>query len=171
MWTWTAICADTKLMPSWLIGRRNAQCATEFVSDLASRLRYRVHITSDGHNSYLVGWRRRSHCLPCSTISPAFTPRCASLRPWRRACRPHLDARGDCILAGGERGGGPDRSADHTKSGRRQFEKTPVPSAFVRRDRGACPEIVSRPCQSRGCCRGPAVSPSGASSAVCGNSH
>lgn len=27
VWTWTAIDADTKLMPSWLIGRRDAACA------------------------------------------------------------------------------------------------------------------------------------------------
>jgi hypothetical protein len=49
VWTWTAICADTKLMPSWLIGRRNAQCATEFVNDLKGRLANRVQVTSDGH--------------------------------------------------------------------------------------------------------------------------
>jgi len=38
VWTWTAIDADTKLIPSWLIGNRDAVCATEFVQDLAARL-------------------------------------------------------------------------------------------------------------------------------------
>ncbi len=54
VWTWTAIDADTKLIPSWLIGKRDAVCATEFVQDLAARLKNRVQITSDGHRAYLV---------------------------------------------------------------------------------------------------------------------
>ena len=54
VWTWTAIDADTKLIASWLVGKRDAECATEFVQDLAARLRNRVQLTSDGHKSYLV---------------------------------------------------------------------------------------------------------------------
>src|SRR5437016_3140094 len=38
VWTFTAIDADTKLIPSWLIGWRDLECATEFIKDLASRL-------------------------------------------------------------------------------------------------------------------------------------
>lgn len=53
-WTWVAIDADTKLIPSWLVGKRDAECATEFVQDLAARLSNRVQITSDGHKSYLI---------------------------------------------------------------------------------------------------------------------
>lgn len=55
VWTWTAIDADTKLIPSWLIGRRDAICASEFLTDLAGRLANRVQLTSDGHTAYLVG--------------------------------------------------------------------------------------------------------------------
>jgi IS1 family transposase len=54
VWTWTAIDADTKLIPSWLIGKRDSECATEFVLDLAARLKSRVQITSDGHRAYVV---------------------------------------------------------------------------------------------------------------------
>lgn len=54
VWTWTAIDADTKLIPSWLVGKRDAECASEFVQDLAARLANRVQITSDGHKSYLI---------------------------------------------------------------------------------------------------------------------
>ncbi|HEY2382441.1 MAG TPA: IS1 family transposase [Terriglobia bacterium] len=54
VWTWTAIDADTKLIPSWLMGNRDSVCATEFVQDLAARLKNRVQITSDGHRAYLV---------------------------------------------------------------------------------------------------------------------
>ncbi len=53
VWTWTAIDADTKLIPSWFIGRRDAGCATAFIQDLASRLASRVQITTDGLKSYV----------------------------------------------------------------------------------------------------------------------
>ncbi len=53
IWTWTAICADTKLVPSFHVGTRDADCAYEFISDLASRLRGRVQLTTDGHAAYL----------------------------------------------------------------------------------------------------------------------
>jgi IS1 family transposase len=53
IWTWTAIDADTKLVPSWLIGDRSGETAKAFISDLASRLVTRVQLTSDGLKSYL----------------------------------------------------------------------------------------------------------------------
>jgi|HubBroStandDraft_5_1064220.scaffolds.fasta_scaffold12892_2 IS1 family transposase len=52
-WTWVAIDADTKLVPSWRVGDRSADTAIDFVSDLASRLRNRVQITTDGHKPYI----------------------------------------------------------------------------------------------------------------------
>lgn len=53
VWTWVAICADTKLVPSWFVGSRNAECAQAFIDDLALRLSNRIQLTSDGHKSYL----------------------------------------------------------------------------------------------------------------------
>lgn len=53
VWTWTAIDADSKLIPCWLIGRRDGGCATEFMQDLAGRLANRVQLTSDGLKVYL----------------------------------------------------------------------------------------------------------------------
>jgi hypothetical protein len=53
VWTWTAINADTKLIPSWFIGGRDSECATWFMNDLAARLANRVQLTSDGHKAYL----------------------------------------------------------------------------------------------------------------------
>jgi hypothetical protein len=53
VWTFTALDADTKLIPSWYIGRRDAACATEFMKDLADRLKNRVQLTTDGHRIYL----------------------------------------------------------------------------------------------------------------------
>jgi len=53
VWTWTAICADTKLVPSWLVGERTAEDAYVFMQDLKSRLANRVQLTTDGHKPYL----------------------------------------------------------------------------------------------------------------------
>jgi len=53
VWTWTAICADTKLVPSWLVGERTLEDAWVFISDLKSRLANRVQLTTDGHKPYL----------------------------------------------------------------------------------------------------------------------
>ena len=53
MWTFTAICAETKLVPSFLVGTRDAGTATEFMQDLAGRLSNRIQLTTDGHRMYL----------------------------------------------------------------------------------------------------------------------
>lgn len=53
VWTWTAIDAETKLVPSWPVGPRDASAAYTFISDLASRLRHRVQLTTDGFRPYL----------------------------------------------------------------------------------------------------------------------
>lgn len=54
VWTWVAIDADTKLIPSWIVGNRDADSASLLMRDLASRLRYRVQLTTDGHRAYLT---------------------------------------------------------------------------------------------------------------------
>ncbi len=53
VWTWTAICADTKLVPSWRVGDRSGETAIDFMDDLRPRLVNRVQLTSDGHRAYL----------------------------------------------------------------------------------------------------------------------
>lgn len=53
VWVWTAIDADTKLIPAFLVGSRDGETATAFCKDLASRLAHRVQITSDGFKAYL----------------------------------------------------------------------------------------------------------------------
>jgi IS1 family transposase len=52
-WTWTAICADTKLVPCWLVGPRDGEYALAFIDDLRQRLANRVQLTSDGLKAYL----------------------------------------------------------------------------------------------------------------------
>jgi len=53
VWTWTALCADTKLVPCWMVGSRDAGAAKTFMVDLAGRLKNRVQLTTDGHKAYL----------------------------------------------------------------------------------------------------------------------
>jgi IS1 family transposase len=60
VWTFTALCADTKLVPSWLVGERTAEDAEYFLTDLASRLEGRIQLSTDGHRIYE------------GTVGPAF---------------------------------------------------------------------------------------------------
>ena len=53
VWTWTAIDADTKLVPCWYVGGRRIADAKMFIGDLASRLANRVQLSTDGHKPYL----------------------------------------------------------------------------------------------------------------------
>jgi IS1 family transposase len=52
-WTWIALDSDTKLIPCFHIGDRNATDAYLFINDLASRLAHRVQLTSDGLKAYV----------------------------------------------------------------------------------------------------------------------
>ena len=53
VWTWIAICADTKLIPTWYIGDRGPGSAWGFMQDLAPRLASRVQLTTDGLKVYV----------------------------------------------------------------------------------------------------------------------
>jgi IS1 family transposase len=52
VWTFTAICADTKLAPTWLVGERTSDDAEVFLTDLASRMAERIQLSTDGHRMY-----------------------------------------------------------------------------------------------------------------------
>ncbi|MGH9386605.1 MAG: IS1 family transposase [Vicinamibacterales bacterium] len=53
VWTWTAIDAESKLMISWLVGKRDVPTASFFMRDVASRLANRVQLTTDGLSIYM----------------------------------------------------------------------------------------------------------------------
>lgn len=53
VWTWTALDADTKLVPSWHIGTRDAVDGSIFMNDLKNRIANRIQFTTDGHKVYL----------------------------------------------------------------------------------------------------------------------
>lgn len=53
-WTYLATDAKTKLVPSFMVGKREEATTRAFVKDLASRLAHRVQISTDGLHSYIV---------------------------------------------------------------------------------------------------------------------
>lgn len=57
MWTWVATDPDTKLVPTFLVGPRDVGAATQFMHDLAGRLRNRIQLTTDGNFAYLPAVR------------------------------------------------------------------------------------------------------------------
>lgn len=60
VWTFTAVCADTKLVPTWLVGERTSDDADVFLRDLAGRTANRIQLSTDGHSMYEA------------TVGPAF---------------------------------------------------------------------------------------------------
>lgn len=60
VWTWVALDADTKLVPTFFVGKRDATDAMRFMTDLAGRLsgQARVQITTDGHAPYIMAVER-----------------------------------------------------------------------------------------------------------------
>lgn len=66
VWTWTAIDADTKLVPCFMLGQRDPIAARDFMEDLASRLANRVQLTTDGLKAYLTAVKNASG--PTSTL-------------------------------------------------------------------------------------------------------
>ncbi|MGC1784763.1 MAG: IS1 family transposase [Acidobacteriaceae bacterium] len=53
VWTFCAIDADTKLVPAFKVGERNVATATEFVQDVANRMKNGVQISTNGLRAYV----------------------------------------------------------------------------------------------------------------------
>lgn len=53
-YVFVALDAQSKLVPSFYVGKRTAETAHSFISDLQSRLVHRVQLTSDGFTPYLT---------------------------------------------------------------------------------------------------------------------
>jgi IS1 family transposase len=67
-WTYVAIDAETKLVPCFLTGKRNVETTNAFIADLASRLRYRVQISTDGLRMYADAIRSAFAAVDYATI-------------------------------------------------------------------------------------------------------
>lgn len=53
VWTFCAIDSETKIVPSFKVGKRTHQTANAFLSDIAARLRTRPQISTDGLRAYI----------------------------------------------------------------------------------------------------------------------
>lgn len=53
VWTWTAICADSKLILAYRVDRRDEEAAYYFMEDLQGRLANRVQLSTDGFHPYM----------------------------------------------------------------------------------------------------------------------
>lgn len=61
VWTWVAIDADTKLIPSWIVWPRDGTTAQVFVNDFVKRLANRIQLTSDGLDVHLNAVEKAFH--------------------------------------------------------------------------------------------------------------
>jgi len=52
-WTFFAVDAETKLVPSFMVGKRDAATTNAFIADVAARLKNRVQISTDGLRTYI----------------------------------------------------------------------------------------------------------------------
>ena len=53
IWTWVALDSESKFAVSWLVGNRDSEYAKIFIQDVASRLKNRVQLTTDGLGAYI----------------------------------------------------------------------------------------------------------------------
>jgi IS1 family transposase len=58
VWTWCAIDADTKLVPTFRVGDRSRKDAIAFCADVHSRMKNRVQVTTDGYTGYVEAMAR-----------------------------------------------------------------------------------------------------------------
>ena len=58
VWTWCAIDAETKLVPTFMVGERSAAAAKAFTADVASRMKNRVQVSTDGFHGYAEAIRK-----------------------------------------------------------------------------------------------------------------
>ena len=83
--------ADTKLVPSWLVGERKTGDCMAFLDDLRGRLRYRIQLSTDAHATYkaLSGSCSRATWTGRRSVkeySPRTSHRAATARLLARVC-------------------------------------------------------------------------------------
>lgn len=52
VWTWIALCPDTKIIPCFRVGMRDRQTAQDFIYDLSTRFANKIQLTTDGYPVY-----------------------------------------------------------------------------------------------------------------------
>ena len=62
VWTWIAMDSDSKVIPSFVVGKRDAYHAKALMADLSARLKNRVQLSSDGLKEYADAVERAFGC-------------------------------------------------------------------------------------------------------------
>lgn len=81
IWTFTALCATTKLMVSWFVGTRTSYSAGVFMEDVAKRLKNRVQVSTDNHIIYTdavwsgFGWNGADYATIDKTYGNTMNPK------------------------------------------------------------------------------------------------
>jgi IS1 family transposase len=58
VWIWTALCADTKVVPAWHVGHRTWTDAVALYEMLNAAVPHKFELNTDGHNSYWAALTR-----------------------------------------------------------------------------------------------------------------
>jgi IS1 family transposase len=62
VWTWIALDAETKIVPTFAVGDRSQYMANAFIEDLSMRLSHRIQISTDGLPAYKGAIERAFGC-------------------------------------------------------------------------------------------------------------
>jgi IS1 family transposase len=80
LWTFTAICATTKLAVSWVVGKRTPDSAQWFMHDVARRMKNRIQLSTDGFEPYLpavekaFGWNGVDYAMVHKSYGNTMVP-------------------------------------------------------------------------------------------------
>lgn len=78
VWTWTALCPDSKLLVTYRIGNRDAETGCAFMADLADRMASRIQLSTDGLGVYLkaveeaFGWDQVDYAMLVKIYGQSF---------------------------------------------------------------------------------------------------
>lgn len=100
VWTFCAIDSDTKLVPSFKVGKRDLVTANAFVSDVAGRVRNRVQISSDGLRAYVDSIEMAFGAdVDYGQIIKTYTPD-SGQHPERKYSPPRISSSNKTVIAG-----------------------------------------------------------------------
>ena len=100
VWTFCAIDSDSKLVPSFKVGKRDLVTANAFVGDIAKRVKNRVQISSDGLRAYVDSIELAFGSeVDYGQIIKTYTPD-SGQHPERKYSPPRISSSDKSVIAG-----------------------------------------------------------------------